>query len=182
MYDCYKSKIVEGVESFPIFSIIGENLLFLTIWSIAGFLFWPVWSMFNLPILTILWIVLVLIIQILLKKHNCSGCYYYDKLCHLGWGKLSSALFKQDSGDPDIGMKLSLFYIITPPLILIVSLIHAFITSVDTVYWVFLVLFVVFNVLSFPIRKHGCSKCAMRKACPGSALKDDLSNSSSSIK
>jgi len=172
MYDCYKSKIVAGVESFPISGIIGENLLFLAIWTAAAYLFWPVWTLFNLPMLTIIWIVLVLVIQIIFKKHNCSGCYYYDKLCHLGWGKISSALFKQDSGAPEIGMKLSFFYIITPPVVFLTSLIHALISSANTVYWIFLILFVVLNILSFPIRKHGCSKCAMKEVCPGSAVKN----------
>ncbi len=178
MYRCYKSKNVEGVELFPIFSVIGENLLLLATWVIAGYLFWPVWILFNLPMLTIIWIVLVLIIQVLLKKHNCSGCYYYDKRCHLGWGKISSALFEQDSGDPNVGMKLSLFYIITPPIVLILSLIYAFINSADTAYWAFLILFIALNVLSFPIRKHGCSKCVMREVCPGSAVKTNENDAS----
>ena len=171
MYDCYKSNIVSGIDSFSMIGIIGENSLFLAIWSVAAYLLWHVWSIFNLPMLTIIWIVLVLIIQILLKKHNCSGCYYYDKLCHLGWGKISSALFEQDSGDPNVGMKLSLFYIITPPLVLITSLANALINSANTIYWVFLIVYVVLNVFSFPIRKQGCLKCAMREGCPGSAAK-----------
>ena len=171
MYNCYKSKIVDGVESFPILSIIGENVLYLATWGVVGFLFWPIWTLFNLPMLTIMWILLVLIIQILLKKHNCSGCYYYDKRCHLGWGKLSSALFARDSGDPDVGKKLSLFYIVTPPIVLIVSLIHSFLNNVDSLYWIFLVLFVILNIISFPVRKRGCTKCTMREVCPGSAAK-----------
>ena len=126
---------------------------------------------FNLPILTIIWAILVLVIQILLKKHNCSGCYYYGKLCHLGWGKISSAIFAQDSGDPNIGLKLSFFYVIPPPLIFISTLVFAIIERPAVFYWLGLVLFVVLNALAFPIRKKGCGVCAMREACPGSAVK-----------
>lgn len=112
-----------------------------------------------------------MVVQILLKKHNCSGCYYYDKLCHLGWGKISSAMFKQDSGDPNIGMKLALFYILPPPVIFVAALIFAIIKSPVWIYWFVLVLFIILNVASFPVRKKGCSLCAMKEACPGSAAK-----------
>ena len=169
MYKCYQDNIVAGNESFPMSSIIGENILYLVIWALSGYLLWPIWKLFDLPMLTIIWVVLVVVIQILLKKHNCSGCYYYDKLCHLGWGKISSAMFKQDSGDPKMGMKLSFFYILPPPLIFLTSLIFAIIKSPTWAYWIILALFTILNVASFPIRKKGCSLCAMREVCPGSA-------------
>jgi hypothetical protein len=110
-------------------------------------------------------------VQILLKKHNCSGCYYYDKWCHLGWGKISSAMFKPNSGNPETGIKLTLFYIVPPPVILLSSLIFATMVNPTWVYWFILVLFVIFNIASFPVRKNGCSLCAMREVCPGSAVK-----------
>ena len=171
MYKCYQNKIVTGTESFPLSRIIWENLLYISMWVIAGYLIWPIWTLWNLPILTIIWTLLVLFMQILLKKHNCSGCYYYDKRCHLGWGKISSAMFKQDSGNLKTGLKLSLFYIIPSPLIFIASLIYAIINKAALIYCLILILFLVLNIASFPVRKNGCSLCAMRDACPGSAVK-----------
>ena len=171
MYKCYQDKIVPGTESFSLSRIIGENLLYLITWVLAGYLLWPLWTPFGLPLLTIIWVILVVVVQILLKKHNCSGCYYYDKLCHLGWGKISSAMFKQDSGDPNIGMKLALFYILPPPVIFVAALIFAIIKSPVWIYWFVLVLFIILNVASFPVRKKSCSLCAMKEACPGSAAK-----------
>ena len=171
MYKCYKGKIVSGAESFSLFWIAGENLLYLGIWALAGYLLWPILTIFGLPLLTILWIILVLVIQILLKKHNCSGCYYYDKLCHLGWGKISSALFEQDSGNPNIGSKLSLFYIVPPPVILVASIVFAIIVGVAWIYWAALALYIALNIVIFPVRKKGCGLCAMRDVCPGSAIK-----------
>jgi len=171
MYKCYQDKIVPGTESFSLAWIIGENLLHLTTWVLAGYLIWPLWIPFGLPLLTIIWAVLVVVVQILLKKHNCSGCYYYGKLCHLGWGKISSAMFKQDSGDLNIGMKLSLFYIVPPPVIFVAALIFAIIKSPVWVYWFILVLFLIFNAVSFPVRKKGCGLCAIREVRSGSAAK-----------
>ncbi|MBI5207468.1 MAG: hypothetical protein HY934_06720 [Candidatus Firestonebacteria bacterium] len=171
MYKCYENGITNGKESFPLYWIISENLLYLSIWILAGYLLWPILIFNGFPLLTIIWIISVLIIQILLKKHNCSGCYYYDKLCHLGWGKLSRALFKQNSGNPDTGMKLSLFYIVPPPLILVISIISGFFNKFSWIYWSVLFIYIILNIVTFPIRKKGCGFCVMRKVCPGSAVK-----------
>lgn len=171
MYKCYQDKIVHGAESFSLSWIIGENLLYLITWVLAGYLLWPLWMPFGLPLLTIIWAFLVVTVQILLKKHNCSGCYYYDKLCHLGWGKISSAMFKQGSGDPNVGMKLAFFYILPPPIIFVAALFFAIVKSPVWFYWFFLALFMILNLVTFPMRKKSCGLCAMRGACPGSAAK-----------
>ncbi len=171
MYAPYRCKIVPKYkQSFSVTCIIGENLLYLSMWFLAGGLVWPVrWN--GWPIVTIAWAVLVLVVQVLLKKHNCSGCYYYGKTCHLGWGKLSSWMFEQDSGDPKTGMRLSWFYIISPPIFLLAGLLVGILLDVGVWHWIFLGVYVVLNVLSFPIRKKGCGLCAMRAVCPGSAVR-----------
>jgi len=171
MYKCYQGNIVSGTESFSLLRIIGENLLQLGMWIAAGYLLWPIVSVFGLPLLTVLWAALVVVIQILLKKHNCSGCFYYDKLCHLGWGKISSALFEQDSGDPNVGSKLSLFYIVPPPIILVTSIIFAAVGKVAWIYWATLALYLVLNIATFLLRKKSCGLCVMRQVCFGSATK-----------
>ena len=171
MYKCYQDKMAPGNESFPLAHIIGENLLYLTTWVLAGALLWPVWLVQNIPVLTLLWALLVVVVQVALKKHNCSGCYYYDKRCHLGWGKLSSALFKPDSGNPETGKKLTLFYIVPPPVIVLTSLAFAVTQKPEGHYWIILFAYLVLNAASFPVRKKGCGLCAMRKVCPGSAVK-----------
>ena len=171
MYKCYQGNIVSGAESFSFLWIVGENLLQLGMWILAGYLLWPIVSVFGLPLLTILWAVLVVVIQVLLKKHNCSGCFYYDKLCHLGWGKISSALFEQDSGAPKVGSKLSLFYIVHPPVILVTSIVFAVVGKIVWIYWVALALYLALNVMTFPLRKTTCGLCVMREVCFGSATK-----------
>lgn len=172
MYKCYQRGIVFGKESFPWIGIIGENILFVLLWVVAGYLLWPVWMPYGIPVITILWGVLVVLIQILLKKHNCSGCYYYGKRCHLGWGKIAALLFKQDSGDPGVGMKWSLFYVVSPPVVFIASLVFALLFHPSGAYWAVLSLYLLLNMASLPVRKSGCRYCAMRSVCPGSAVKE----------
>ncbi len=171
MYLKYEKGLTQGREEFSAIWIISENLLYLLMWTLAGYLLWPLWQPSGWPVIGILWIVLVLVVQVLLKKHNCSGCYYYDKWCHLGWGKLSSLLFKQNSGSLELGLKLSLFYIITPPAVTILSIAYAFIKHQGLIYWAAIGLYLVLNIITFPIRKHGCGQCRMRRVCPGSASK-----------
>ena len=171
MYPCYQNGIVKGRESFPLRWILGENALYLTMWFLAGVLLWPIWRPAGVPVLALAWAAIVVIMQVLLKKHNCTGCYYYDKWCHLGWGKLASAMFKQDSGNPDTGKKLVLFYIIPPPLLVLVALIFALTQQARMFYWSILALYVALNAVSVPIRVKGCRQCAMRGVCPGSASK-----------
>ncbi len=171
MYKCYHDKIVTGKESFPLSWIIGENLLYLAMWGIAGFLFWPICLLYDYPLLTILWAITVIVIQILLKKHNCGGCFYYGKSCHLGWGKLSALMFKQDSGDPEIGKKLSLFYILSPPLTIFASFVYTVYQRPSNFYWGALAAYIVLNIIAFLLREKGRKHCAMREACPGSAYR-----------
>jgi hypothetical protein len=171
MYSLYQAKIASDCrESFPLWWIVGENLLHLSTWTLAGWLVWPIsWN--GWPVATIAWALVVLYVQLLLKKHNCSGCYYHGKSCHLGWGKLSSWMFDQDSGNPKMGMRLSLFYIVSPPIFLVAGILEGIFIEVGGQHWILLGIYVALNGITFPVRKMGCRVCAMREVCPGSAAK-----------
>lgn len=169
MYHEYQENISpDREESFPLFWIVSENLLHLSTWTIAGLLIGPL-RFRGWPIATLLWVIIVVSIQILLKKHNCSGCYYYGKFCHLGWGRLAQCLFRPDSGNMHTGMNLSLFYILSPPTILFIALLIGIFLQVRVWHWLFLGAYLALNLIAFPVRKKGCQLCAIRERCPGSA-------------
>jgi hypothetical protein len=171
MYNCYREGIAtERREAFPLSWIACENLLYLSTWLVGGLLLWPV-RWFGWPVATVVWAGIVVLAQVLLKKHNCSGCFYYGKSCHLGWGKLAAWLFEQDSGDFKTGQRLSLFYILAPPIILLAAILVGIFMKVGVAHWVLLGVYVALNAVSFPIRTKGCQLCAMRSVCPGSACK-----------
>jgi hypothetical protein len=171
MYLEYKDKIATDHRgSFPRLWIVGENILHLSAWFLAGWLVWPIqWHGF--PVAVVVWSTVVVLVQVLLKKHNCSGCYYYGKSCHLGWGMLSARLFEKDSGNIETGKRLSLFYVLSPPVILLAAILEGILLDVETLHWVLLGLYILLNVISFPVRMRGCRVCAIRNACPGSACK-----------
>ena len=171
MYECYEGNIREGREAFPVGWILGENALFLANWTLAGWLLWPVQAA-GWPVATLGWAAFVVVVQILLKKHFCTGCYYWGKSCHLCWGHLSAALFEQDSGNPKLGLALAVpMYMLSPPLILIGAIVIGALLGVQTLHWILLGAFVGLNALSFPLRTKGCKQCKMRDVCPGSAVK-----------
>ncbi|MBW1812052.1 MAG: hypothetical protein JRJ87_27955 [Deltaproteobacteria bacterium] len=171
MYPEYKDGIIKDCkENYSPLMVLIENFLHISTWVLAGWLVWPV-QLQGWPVLTIAWAGVVLVVQILLKKHNCSGCYYYGKACHLGWGKLARWIFMQDSGNLKTGMRLSLFYIVSPPLFLAAGILSGILMDLGMRHWVLVGVYVALNLLAFTVRFKGCKVCAMRKVCPGSAVK-----------
>lgn len=171
MYSEYRGKMESDCqESFPPARIAAENALYLTTWVVAGFLLAPL-RLYGWPALSLGWVALVLVVQVLLKKHNCSGCYYHGRACHLGWGWLAARMFARDSGSLRTGTRLSLFYVLSPPLVLVAALALGLLLPVGPAHWALLGAYVLLNAASFPVRKSGCRVCAMRAACPGSACR-----------
>lgn len=175
MYAPYRDRLCPGTAGFSLPRILAENLLYLATWTVAGALLWPVWRPAGVPVVGLAWIGLVLLVQVLLKKHNCGGCWYYGRSCHLGWGRLAAWMFPPDTGNLATGQRLSLFYIASPPAVLLTSIGWGLLASAGAGYWALVGLFVVLNAASFPVRKAGCSVCRMRNVCFGSAVKPGTS-------
>jgi len=171
MYEQYQGKMAASCrESFGLPWILCENALHLSTWVIAGALVGPL-VCGGWPVATLIWALVVVVVQVLLKKHNCSGCYYYGKNCHLGWGRIAAWLFSRDSGSMKTGMRLSLFYIVSPPIFLVAAILVGVMLDVGTQHWVLLGLYVALNAAVVPLRIRGCGLCAMRQVCPGSAVR-----------
>ncbi|MBW2981716.1 hypothetical protein KY343_02440 [Candidatus Woesearchaeota archaeon] len=80
-------------ESYPIWSILLANVLFLLVYFFGAYI------MFRLHLITgILYIVYILLMEYFVYKEACPHCYYYGKLCFSGRGKLAKLLYKK--GDP----------------------------------------------------------------------------------
>lgn len=95
----------KGWECFPWWWILSENLFMLVPWVIGFAVMWPL-KVAGVPVASLGYALLILItVGWLLKVHNCSTCYYYDKWCHLGWGKYAALICKKDAGNPETGMK-----------------------------------------------------------------------------
>lgn len=114
-------------------------------------------------------------VYVVLRKLVCTNCYYHDKWCDSGWGKLSAKLFKKGKiGDfnESVGIKLAP---LTYGLLTIVPLVLIIISVIQVFSWYktgVLILLLLVSFYSGGIsRKTTCSQCKMRLICPGSAVK-----------
>jgi len=114
-------------------------------------------------------------VYIVLRKLVCRNCYYYDKWCALGWGKISAKMFKKGNLNDftkSSGLKFAPAVYGLMMFIPIIAIIISIILVFDYTKVGILILLILFSIYSAGIgRKAACSKCKMNPACPGSAVK-----------
>jgi lysylphosphatidylglycerol synthetase-like protein (DUF2156 family) len=138
----------KGIEKYPLSTAIGQNLFFVIYFAIALIGMFPLQTN-NIPIVSFIYIVFIAIMLIfVLRKHLCTHCFYYGKVCGTGITWLLAMFF------PLIGMIIALI------------LNWASVTIV-----LLLVVFIILSGVNFLIHKKSCEKCKMRFVCPGSTAK-----------
>ncbi|MBN2380089.1 hypothetical protein JXM67_09845 [candidate division WOR-3 bacterium] len=160
------------MENYPWWWVLWENLLNFVIWALGVWLLWPLGAG-GIPIAAIGYIIVIIVfIWILLKKHNCTTCYYYDKWCHLGWGKYAALFFKKNSGNPKTGARLAVIWMILPLIPLSGAVPVMLWKGFSWMTLIVLIVFLALNIFQFAIlRKRGCRRCKRRFDCAGSAAK-----------
>ncbi len=163
----------KGLENYPRPTVFLTNTLLLLWFGFAAYGMSEI-KFAELPIFSILYLLFVLVmLGFVLRKHLCTHCYYYDKLCGSGWSKLSSCQFRQKSGNYELGIKLAgmtwgLLTIIPIIVIPLAMFLHKeFLVSGGVSMACFIVIMII-NQLG---RKKGCSQCKMRCICKASAYK-----------
>ena len=85
-------KIYEkGLEEYPKGRMILGNIIML-LWIALGTI--ACWYFYSL----VAWVYLVfalIMVYVVLRKLVCTNCYYHDKWCGLGWGKLSALIVQE---------------------------------------------------------------------------------------
>jgi hypothetical protein len=163
----------QGLEEHSKRSIILNNLV-MVLWIALG----TISCWFLSPLVA--WIYLglgIVVVYIVLRRLVCTSCYYYDKWCGLGWGKLSALFFRQ--GDMSefgsgIGLKLAPAVYGLLSLVPIILVIVAMVQRFSVPRLVVLVLLLMVSAYSGVIsRKKGCINCKMRLMCPGCVAKSE---------
>jgi len=161
----------EGVEKSSAGIIIIDNLMMI-LWMGLGF----IGCLFISPILAGIYLAwAVTMIYVILRKLVCTKCYYYDKLCHSGWGKLSALFFKKDNVENFNCTVVKILPPLTYGLLLVIPLV-SIIISMNQSYSMtkIIVLILLLSVSSYSGaigRKKSCERCKMKYICPGSAAK-----------
>ncbi|MBN1255420.1 MAG: hypothetical protein JXA50_09125 [Deltaproteobacteria bacterium] len=114
-----------------------------------------------------------LMVFVVLRKLVCTNCYYYDKRCALGWGKLSVLFFSQGSIEQFstcAGVKCAPLTYGLLTLIPLVFSVVAVVQEFTAIRIAVLVLLLAVSIYSGAVsRKQACINCKMRLMCPGSA-------------
>lgn len=169
-----KQKLYEkGLETYPKATVVLTNVLLLLWFGFAAYGMSAL-KLVRLPVVSIVYLLFAFVmLGLVLRKHLCTHCYYYSKWCGTGWGKLSSCLFKEKSGNYEAGMKLAgmtwgLLTIVPIIAIPVTMFLHSeFLISGGISLAGFLAIMVV-NQFG---RKKGCAQCKMRYICKASAAK-----------
>lgn len=161
----------QGAEEYSRTGIFFGNFIML-LWIAAGtFGCW-----FLSPLAAWIYFAFAIImVGIVLRKIVCTNCYYYDKWCSIGWGKLSALFFKKgdiEDFSSSTGLKIApiTYGLLTliPLILIIISFFKGFLISKLIV----LILLLVISFWSGTVsRKKTCALCKMRIICPGSAVK-----------
>lgn len=161
----------DGLEEYPKTNIFLGNLVMI-LWIALGAA--ACWFLYP-PAAYIYLAFAVTMVFIVLRKLVCTNCYYYNRWCSIGWGKLSALLFKK--GDTrkfstSLGIKLApitygLLSLI-PLILVIISLTREFTVPKIAVLLLLILISFYSGTLS---RKQACARCKMRLTCPGSAIK-----------
>ncbi len=161
----------EGLEEYPKEGIVIGNLLMFLWIALGTIACWFLSSLFA-------WVYLafaIIMVFLILRKLVCTNCYYYDKWCSIGWGKLAALFFKKGNVkkfSTSAGIKIAPFFYgsltLIPLVILTISMFDGFTLFKLSI----LILIVIIGFYSGTVsRKKSCARCKMRLICPGSAVK-----------
>ncbi len=158
-------------ENYPLWWVMVQNLLFV-IYFTSAFLGMAGVSLLGFPIVSISYVLFVIVMLLfVLRKHLCTNCYYYGKVCNTGWGKLAALLFEKESGNYKLGVKLAgiTWGLITviPILVMIILLIMNFSMELLITF----VLFLVLTPVVMLYHKRSCFHCKMKYQCPATMAK-----------
>jgi hypothetical protein len=164
-------KELTAYENYPMSIVLLSNGLSISIYAIG---------VYVLAQCGILWAVLYLlycgVFEMRLLRYHCVNCYYYDKVCAFGKGKLSALLFKK--GDPQKFAENQIHWhdLVPDFLVLIFPLIGGIVSLVTDFNWIILILLVVLIALSmggnaFVRGSYACKYCKQKElGCPAEQL------------
>ncbi|MDD5031928.1 MAG: hypothetical protein PHR36_02680 [Patescibacteria group bacterium] len=158
-------------ENYPGCIIFASNSVSLAIYFIGAFI---------ISKIGLIWLGLYLLyivgLEIRLMKGHCPNCYYYEKNCAFGKGKISSWFFKK--GDPNNFTKNKITFkdILPDFLVSLIPLAVGLVLLILNFSWLILILIILLVILASSgsgfVRKNlACKFCKQREiGCPAEQL------------
>lgn len=154
-------------ENMPLWIVLITNLLTLSIYAIGIYIV----SRFGM-LYVVLYLLYIIWIEIRLLRESCVDCYYYDKICAFGKGKLCSSLFKKGNPKRFVEKDIKMIDFVPDFLVSIIPIAFGIILLVTDFSWTILALLVILFILSFGgnafVRGSlACKYCKQREiGCP----------------
>jgi hypothetical protein len=154
-------------ENMPLWIVLISNLLALSIYAIGIYIV----SRFGV-LFVILYLLYIIWIEVRLLKGSCVDCYYYDKICAFGRGKLCSLFFKNGNPKKFVEKEIKKIDLVPDFLVSIIPMVFGIILLVTDFSWTILALLIILSILSFGgnafVRGSlACKYCKQREiGCP----------------
>ena len=164
-------KALGSYENFPAGIVLLSNFVAISIYALGVYILARCGIWWTVPYLLYCgWI------ELRVLRRSCVNCYYYDKLCAFGKGKLSALLFEK--GDPQKFTEKGMKWLDLVPdfLILIFPLIGGIVLLVTNFNWIILILLIILIALSmggnaFVRGSYACKYCKQKElGCPAEEL------------
>lgn len=158
-------------EKYPRGFVFGSNFLQVFIYIIGAYVIFLVGYIWL-----ILYLIFIIFLEIRLLKSSCINCYYYNKLCAFGKGKLSSIFFKKGSSKNFINKQIIFIDIIPDFLVSIIPLIVGIVLLILNFNFFLLILIIFLIILAYPVNgflrgNKACKYCKQRElGCPAEQL------------
>jgi hypothetical protein len=122
-------------ENFPWWIVLLSNVFSILIYATGAFIL----AGFGI-VTSFLYLLYCFFIEMTLLRRSCVNCYYYDKYCGLGKGKLCSLFFKK--GDPQkfADKEISWIKMLPDFLVFIFPLIGGIVLLIQNFFWIILAL------------------------------------------
>ena len=160
----------KSMEEYPLGCVIGQNLFLVAYFGIGSLGMLPL-RFAGIPIISLTYaFFLALMLIFVLRKHLCTNCYYYGKICHVGWSKLA-LMFKKNSGDRELGFKLANITWFLATIFPIAGILTVLFISRSIETLVLFLIFIMLTPINFWIHKRVCKTCKERDKCKLSMAK-----------
>lgn len=160
-----------ALENFPRWMVASTLLVQLAVYALGGFIILRLGAVFLA-----IYLAFILILEYRLVRHHCVNCYYYDRLCCFGRGKICAVFFGK--GDPKKfpERKIGWADILPDFLVSLIPLLIGIILLILRFDIILLTVMIALAVLAFPVQgfirgRWSCRFCRQRElGCPAERL------------
>ncbi len=158
-------------ENFPVWMVVLSNLVTLLVYAVGAYIIAAFGTLF-----VILYLLYILWIEYRLMSRSCVNCYYYNRLCCFGRGKLCSLILKKGNRMKFLRKKITWVDIIPDFLASLIPLGAGAVLLVMEFNMSLLIDMVFLAILAFPVTGFirgglACKYCKQKEiGCPAQEL------------